>query len=60
MPYLSGIFVQPPLHLSPNFSPLVTEYTANVSYDQLMVKLSAQAHNCQTEVRIDDKYGPTR
>lgn len=60
MPYLSGIFVMPSLHLTPSFSPLVTEYTANVSYDQLMVKLSAQAHNCQTEVRIDDKYGPTR
>ncbi|KFM56817.1 hypothetical protein X975_20020, partial [Stegodyphus mimosarum] len=25
-----------------------------------MVRLSAQAQNCQTEVRIDDKYGPTR
>ena len=60
MPYLSWISVQPPLVMSPAFNPLVTEYRANVTYDQLMVRLAAQAQNCQTEVRIDDKYGPTR
>ncbi|GFQ98804.1 cadherin-like and PC-esterase domain-containing protein 1 [Trichonephila clavata] len=60
MPYLSGISVYPHLILTPSFNPLVTDYSANVSYEQLMVSLSAQAQNCQTEVRIDDKYGPTR
>ncbi|KAG8171187.1 hypothetical protein JTE90_016083, partial [Oedothorax gibbosus] len=60
MPYLSGISVFPPLTITPPFNPLVTDYSANVSYEQLMVRLSAQAQNCQTEVRIDDKYGPTR
>ncbi|GIY07031.1 cadherin-like and PC-esterase domain-containing protein 1 [Caerostris extrusa] len=60
MPYLSGVSVFPCALADPSFNPLVTDYSANVTYDQLMVSLSAQAHNCQTEVRIDDKYGPTR
>ncbi|XP_076333251.1 cadherin-like and PC-esterase domain-containing protein 1 isoform X2 [Tachypleus tridentatus] len=60
MPYIGQIRMSPLLIITPAFSPLVTDYVANVSYDQLLVKVWAFGQNCQTEVRIDDKYGPSR
>ncbi|XP_076333149.1 cadherin-like and PC-esterase domain-containing protein 1 isoform X1 [Tachypleus tridentatus] len=60
MPYIGQITTSPPLTLTPSFSSLVSDYTANVSYGQLLLRVWAFGQNCQTEVRIDDKYGPSR
>uniref|UniRef100_T1JPJ4 Cadherin-like beta sandwich domain-containing protein n=1 Tax=Strigamia maritima TaxID=126957 RepID=T1JPJ4_STRMM len=60
MPYLLNIFSQPKLNLTPPFSPLVVEFTAKVPYDQLMVTVWAFAQNCQSEARLDDKFGPSQ
>jgi hypothetical protein len=60
LPYLANIELKPNLQLMPPFSPFVTQYNANASYEQLLISVSAKAHNCQSEVRLDDKYGSSR
>ncbi|CAG2100173.1 unnamed protein product [Medioppia subpectinata] len=60
LPYLASIELSPTLQLMPPFSPLITQYHCNASYEQLMVTVWAKAQNCQTEVRLEDKFGPSR
>ncbi|RWS14447.1 cadherin-like and PC-esterase domain-containing protein 1, partial [Dinothrombium tinctorium] len=60
LPYLSSIETKPKLNLTPPFSPQINQYFANVSYDQLLITIFAKTENCQSEVRIDDKFGPSR
>ncbi|RWS24599.1 cadherin-like and PC-esterase domain-containing protein 1 [Leptotrombidium deliense] len=60
LPYLSSIELHPKLTLSPPFSPYINQYFANASYDQLLITVFAKTQNCQSEVRIDDKFGPSR
>ncbi|CAG2162722.1 unnamed protein product [Oppiella nova] len=60
LPYLASIELSPKLQLMPPFSPLITQYHCNVSYEQLMVSVWAKAQNCQSEVRLEDKFGSSR
>ncbi|XP_054163074.1 cadherin-like and PC-esterase domain-containing protein 1 [Oppia nitens] len=60
LPYLASIELSPKLQLIPPFSPFITQYHCNVSYEQLLVNVWAKAHNCQSEVRLDDKFGSSR
>jgi hypothetical protein len=60
LPYLASIELNPKLQLMPSFSPFVTQYYTNASYEQLLISVSAKAQNCQSEVRLDDKFGSSR
>lgn len=58
-PYISDIQTLPHLKFYPPFSPYYTDYVANVTYDQLILRISASCQFCRCEVRLDEKDGPT-
>ncbi|UYV69691.1 CPED1 [Cordylochernes scorpioides] len=60
LPYLSNLLTDPPLQLQPAFSPHVTSYRATVEYDRLLLAVGGRARHCQVEVRLDDRFGPSR
>lgn len=60
MPFLSSIRTFPELVLQPSFDPKVTDYYVNVSFDVMLLKVWATVLNCQTEARLDDRFGPSR
>lgn len=60
MPYLLNIYSEPSLNLTPTFTPLTVEYTTKVPYEQLLVTVWAFSQNCQSEARLDDKFGPSQ
>lgn len=60
LPYVRSIHTEPSLNISPPFTPAVMDYFVNVSYDQLMVKVWAFALNCQSEARLDEKFGTSQ
>ena len=60
LPYLVSIELIPKLQLTPEFSSFTTQYYADAPYEQLLINVYATAQNCQSEVRLDDKYGPSR
>nr|XP_006821655.1 PREDICTED: cadherin-like and PC-esterase domain-containing protein 1-like [Saccoglossus kowalevskii] len=60
MPYLTGLYMESGITLSPTFDPIVTEYRVIVPYDSVLIKIWAFAASCDCEARLDDKYGPTR
>ncbi|XP_023235380.1 uncharacterized protein LOC111634775 [Centruroides sculpturatus] len=57
-PYISDIQTLPYLEFHPPFSPYYTDYVANVTYDQLILRISASCQFCRCEVRLDEKDGP--
>ncbi|PVD25296.1 hypothetical protein C0Q70_15796 [Pomacea canaliculata] len=56
IPYLSSIKTQPPLVLRPEFSPLVTEYTAEVDHHVLLISVWAWAQGCSSQARLEEKH----
>lgn len=60
MPYIASLSLEPFLNITPPFSPSISEYFVNVTYDLMLIKIGAISQNCQTEVRIDDKFGSSR
>lgn len=52
--------LDPMIELSPQFSPLITTYRAKVSFENILITIAGKAVNCQSEVRLDGKFGPSR
>ncbi|KAK6177415.1 hypothetical protein SNE40_015520 [Patella caerulea] len=57
MPYLGYLSTVPPIKLTPEFSPLVTDYEAVVDYDVMLLTVMAFAKSCSSQARLEDKQG---
>ncbi|XP_067684798.1 cadherin-like and PC-esterase domain-containing protein 1 [Haliotis asinina] len=60
MPYLINIITKPSIDLTPEFSPLTSEYRAVVEYDLLLITVWAFAKSCSSQARLEDKHGNNR
>lgn len=61
LPFIESIGIEPSIILTPSpISPHITTYFGNVSFDTILITISGKSLNCQTEVRLDGKYGPSR
>ncbi|XP_056429794.1 cadherin-like and PC-esterase domain-containing protein 1 isoform X2 [Hyla sarda] len=56
--YISHIFSNPPLDLTPAFSPKIKEYYAELPFDVVTVEIGAEPANCKSQVHLDDTNGP--
>ncbi|CAG5126124.1 unnamed protein product [Candidula unifasciata] len=54
-PYLDAIHTDPYIQLHPEFSPLTTDYRAEVSYLTTLVHLTGINKHCRAEVRLGDQ-----
>uniref|UniRef100_A0A8D2LJW8 Cadherin like and PC-esterase domain containing 1 n=1 Tax=Varanus komodoensis TaxID=61221 RepID=A0A8D2LJW8_VARKO len=59
LPYIRQIFTSPPLDLNPIFDPKIKEYYSEVPFDVVTVKIRAEPVNCQCDVHLDEKKGPS-
>ncbi|NWQ65545.1 CPED1 protein, partial [Neopipo cinnamomea] len=57
--HIRQIFTSPQLDLNPQFNPKIKEYYAEVPFDMVTVKIGAEPSNCQCQVHLDDKKGPS-
>uniref|UniRef100_UPI00398F6F87 cadherin-like and PC-esterase domain-containing protein 1 isoform X2 n=1 Tax=Pristiophorus japonicus TaxID=55135 RepID=UPI00398F6F87 len=57
--YITHILTSPPLNLNPVFSPKIKVYYSEVPFDVVIVKIRAEAANCQCQVHLDEKKGPS-
>ncbi|XP_062990132.1 cadherin-like and PC-esterase domain-containing protein 1 isoform X2 [Elgaria multicarinata webbii] len=57
--HIRQIFTSPHLDLNPNFDPKIKEYYSEVPFDVVTVKIKAEPANCQCEVHLDEKKGPS-
>ncbi|KAM6302133.1 cadherin-like and PC-esterase domain-containing protein 1 [Podargus strigoides] len=57
--HIRQIFTSPQLDLSPQFNPKIKEYYAEVPFDMVTVKIGAEPFNCQCQVHLDEKKGPS-
>ncbi|XP_063302905.1 cadherin-like and PC-esterase domain-containing protein 1 isoform X2 [Pelobates fuscus] len=56
--HIRRIFSRPRLDLSPEFSPNIKAYDADVPFDVVTVEIGAEPSNCKSRVHLDDKEGP--
>ncbi|XP_066447931.1 cadherin-like and PC-esterase domain-containing protein 1 isoform X2 [Eleutherodactylus coqui] len=56
--YISRIFSNPPLALTPEFDPKIKDYYAELPFDVVTVEIGAEPANCKSQVHLDDKNGP--
>ncbi|NXK59664.1 CPED1 protein, partial [Sylvietta virens] len=57
--HIRHIFTSPQLNLNPQFNPKIRKYYAEVPFDMVTVKIGAEPSNCQCQVHLDDKKGPS-
>ncbi|KAK9526032.1 hypothetical protein VZT92_016691 [Zoarces viviparus] len=57
-PLLRQIYSDPPLTLTPPFSPQVKEYRAEVTFDTVMVRIRPQPVSSACRVHLDEHRGP--
>uniref|UniRef100_A0A8D0EVK6 Cadherin-like beta-sandwich-like domain-containing protein n=1 Tax=Strix occidentalis caurina TaxID=311401 RepID=A0A8D0EVK6_STROC len=57
--HIRQIFTSPQLDLNPQFNPKIKEYYAEVPFDIVTVKIGAEPSNCQCQVHLDEKKGPS-
>lgn len=57
--HIRHIFTSPQLDLNPQFNPKIKEYYAEVPFDMVTVKIGAEPSNCQCQVHLDEKKGPS-
>ncbi|XP_064174777.1 cadherin-like and PC-esterase domain-containing protein 1 isoform X1 [Anguilla rostrata] len=57
-PHLRQVYTDPPLALSPPFSPGVREYQAEVPFDTVTVRIRAEPVDCSCQVHLDERRGP--
>ncbi|XP_035188705.1 cadherin-like and PC-esterase domain-containing protein 1 isoform X2 [Oxyura jamaicensis] len=57
--HIRQIFTSPQLDLNPQFNPKIKEYYAEVPFDLVTVKIGAEPSNCQCQVHLDEKKGPS-
>ncbi|XP_040267517.1 cadherin-like and PC-esterase domain-containing protein 1 [Bufo bufo] len=56
--YISRIFSNPSLDLTPEFNPKIKDYYAELPFDVVTVEIGAEPINCKSQVHLDDKIGP--
>ncbi|XP_042324427.1 cadherin-like and PC-esterase domain-containing protein 1 isoform X3 [Sceloporus undulatus] len=59
LPHVKQIFTTPHLDLNPNFDPKIKEYYSEVPFDVVTIMIRAEPANCQCEVHLDEKNGPS-
>uniref|UniRef100_A0A452ID90 Uncharacterized protein n=1 Tax=Gopherus agassizii TaxID=38772 RepID=A0A452ID90_9SAUR len=57
--HIRQIFTSPPLDLNPKFNPKNKEYYTEVPFDVVTVKIGAEPSNCQCQVHLDERKGPS-
>ncbi|XP_043406078.1 cadherin-like and PC-esterase domain-containing protein 1 isoform X3 [Chelonia mydas] len=57
--HIRQIFTCPPLDLNPKFNPKIKEYYTEVPFDVVTVKIGAEPSNCQCQVHLDERKGPS-
>uniref|UniRef100_A0A8C3T5K9 Cadherin like and PC-esterase domain containing 1 n=1 Tax=Chelydra serpentina TaxID=8475 RepID=A0A8C3T5K9_CHESE len=57
--HIRQIFTRPPLDLNPKFNPKIKEYYTEVPFDVVTVKIGAEPSNCQCQVHLDERKGPS-
>uniref|UniRef100_A0A8C3FM31 Cadherin-like beta-sandwich-like domain-containing protein n=1 Tax=Chrysemys picta bellii TaxID=8478 RepID=A0A8C3FM31_CHRPI len=57
--HIRQIFTSPPLDLNPKFNPKIKEYYTEVPFDVVTVKIGAEPSNCQCQVHLDERKGPS-
>ncbi|KAM9582513.1 cadherin-like and PC-esterase domain-containing protein 1 isoform 1-T2 [Guaruba guarouba] len=57
--HIRQIFTSPQLDLNPQFNSKIKEYYAEVPFDMVTVKIGAEPSNCQCQVHLDEKKGPS-
>ncbi|XP_054255433.1 cadherin-like and PC-esterase domain-containing protein 1 [Indicator indicator] len=57
--HIRQIITSPQLDLNPHFNPKIKEYYAEVPFDMVTVKIGAEPSNCQCQVHLDEKKGPS-
>ncbi|NXI70881.1 CPED1 protein, partial [Anseranas semipalmata] len=57
--HIRQIFTSPQLDLNPQFNPKIKEYYAEVPFDMVTVRIGAEPSNCQCQVHLDEKKGPS-
>ncbi|XP_034434182.1 cadherin-like and PC-esterase domain-containing protein 1 [Hippoglossus hippoglossus] len=57
-PHLRQIYTDPPLTLTPPFSPGVKEYCAEVTFDTVMVRIRPMTVSSSCAVHLDEHRGP--
>lgn len=56
---MAAFYTRPTLSLSPTYNETVTDYFVTVAYDVIFVQVKGFAVDCQAEVRLTDRYGPS-
>ncbi|XP_064476026.1 cadherin-like and PC-esterase domain-containing protein 1 isoform X2 [Ornithodoros turicata] len=59
-PYLQLIEVEPHGRLTPPFHPNITEYHVTVPFDQISVRILAQAAHCKAQARFQHQQEPSK
>ncbi|KYO47556.1 cadherin-like and PC-esterase domain-containing protein 1 isoform X2 [Alligator mississippiensis] len=57
--HIRQIFTSPHVDLNPKFNPRIREYYFEVPFDMVTVKIGAEPSNCQCQVHLDEKKGPS-
>ncbi|XP_038609187.1 cadherin-like and PC-esterase domain-containing protein 1 [Tachyglossus aculeatus] len=57
--HIKHIFTNPHLDLNPEFNPKIREYSCEVPFSVVMVKIGAESSNCQCKVHLDERTGPS-
>ncbi|KAJ8333297.1 hypothetical protein SKAU_G00421930 [Synaphobranchus kaupii] len=57
-PHLRQVYTDPPLALTPPFSPWVKEYQAEVPFHMVTVRIRAEPVDCRCQVHLDERRGP--
>ncbi|MGH0128624.1 UNVERIFIED_CONTAM: hypothetical protein FKN15_058453 [Acipenser sinensis] len=58
LPHIRQMYTDPPLELTPQFSPKIKDYYSEVPFDVVTVKIRAEPVDCRCQVHLDDRKGP--
>ncbi|XP_041112184.1 cadherin-like and PC-esterase domain-containing protein 1 [Polyodon spathula] len=58
LPHIRQIYTDPPLELTPQFSPKIKDYYCEVPFDVVTVKIRAEPVDCRCQLHLDDRKGP--
>ncbi|KAM5172010.1 cadherin-like and PC-esterase domain-containing protein 1 [Mantella aurantiaca] len=56
--YISRIFSNPSLDLTPEFNPKIKDYYVELPFDIVTVEIGAEPAHCKSQVHLDDRDGP--
>ncbi|MGH0161958.1 UNVERIFIED_CONTAM: hypothetical protein FKN15_076194 [Acipenser sinensis] len=58
LPHIRQMYTDPPLELTPQFSPKIKDYYSEVPFDVVTVKIRAEPVDCRCQVHLEDRKGP--